>query len=150
MLVIKKCKRAAVALCEHFQAVAAKKSQPQLHRVNGPSGRVVGCLHSERWWGHSNPTFCNQIRLNFIFAFRGIGVTKTSYSCGPPPRALSHLVKLPNICYTWFVINCSFKVGVCAKNNLLKIRKSEKFTVIRANGEKAFDIEIPILWQRSL
>ena len=32
---------------------------------------------------------------------------------------------------------------MCAKNNLLKIRKSEKFTMIRANGEKAFDIEIP-------
>ena len=36
MVVILKCKRAAVTLCEHFQAVAAKKSQPQPHRVNGP------------------------------------------------------------------------------------------------------------------
>ena len=28
--------RAAVTLCEHFQAVAAKKSQPQPHCVNAP------------------------------------------------------------------------------------------------------------------
>ena len=31
-----KSKGVTAALCEHFQVVAAKKSQPLPHRVNGP------------------------------------------------------------------------------------------------------------------
>ena len=30
----------------------------------------------QRWWGLSNPYFCNQIHLNF-FALKGSGDTKT-------------------------------------------------------------------------
>ena len=55
------------------------------HSMN--SGRVVGCLHSEIWWGHSNPTYCNQIRLNF-FAFRlteALGSLKHLTHAPPPP-----------------------------------------------------------------
>ena len=41
MLVILKSKGATSSLCEHFQLVAAKKSQQPLDRVNGPYELVL-------------------------------------------------------------------------------------------------------------